>query len=186
MGIHLRKFTLYNDLNFIPEGEYLMTAKLCPSAQQFQDHLAARGYPNQVVEMPASTRTSAEAAAAIGCTVAQIAKSIIFRSESEGSDCAVMVVASGINRVDEKKVLVLIGSAVQKADADFVRQQTGYAIGGVPPTGHTRPVKILIDEDLMQYCEIWAAAGTPFAVFKLTPSQLVEITAGTVANTRVE
>ncbi len=136
--------------------------------------------------MPASTRTSAEAAAAIGCSVAQIAKSIIFKSNIEGSDYAVMVVASGINRVDEKKVQALIGTAVHKADADFVRLQTGYAIGGVPPTGHARQVKILIDEDLMQYNEIWAAAGTPFTVFKLTPSQLVEMTAGTVANTRVE
>jgi prolyl-tRNA editing enzyme YbaK/EbsC (Cys-tRNA(Pro) deacylase) len=163
-----------------------MTAPLSASAQQFQDHLASRGYPNRVVEMPDSTRTSTEAAAAIGCSVAQIAKSIIFRSESEGSDCAIMVVASGINRVDEKKVQALIGSRVKKADADFVRQQTGHAIGGVPPTGHARPVKILIDEDLMRFEEIWAAAGTPFAVFQLTPAQLVEMTAGTVAYTRVD
>lgn len=163
-----------------------MNAHLSASAQQFQDHLAARGYSNRVMEMPASTRTSAEAAAAIGCSVAQIAKSIIFKSNFERSDIAVMVVASGINRVDEKKVQALIGTAVHKADADFVRQQTGYAIGGVPPTGHTRSVKILIDEDLMLFEEIWAAAGTPFAVFKLTPPQLVEITSGTVANTRVE
>jgi prolyl-tRNA editing enzyme YbaK/EbsC (Cys-tRNA(Pro) deacylase) len=163
-----------------------MTAPLSASAQLFQDHLTVRGFNNQVVEMPASTRTSAEAAAAIGCTVAQIAKSIIFRSESEGSDCAIMVVASGINRVDEKKVQALIGSRVKKADADFVRQETGYAIGGVPPTGHARPVKILIDEDLMRFEEIWAAAGTPFAVFQLTPAQLVEMTAGTVAYTRVD
>ena len=163
-----------------------MVASLSVSAQQFQDHLAARSYSNQVVEMPASTRTSAEAASAIGCAVAQIAKSIIFRSESDGSEYAVMVVASGINRVDEKKILTLIGNPVRKADADFVRQQTGYTIGGVPPTGHARPVKILIDEDLMQYDVLWAAAGTPFAVFQLTPAQLVEMTAGSVANTRVD
>ena len=128
-----------------------MTAPLSASAQQFQDHLASRGYPNRVVEMPDSTRTSTEAAAAIGCSVAQIAKSIIFRSEQNDSVLAVMVVASGINRVDEKKVEALIGHPVRKADADFVRQQTGYSIGGVPPTGHDHPVKILIDEDLMQY-----------------------------------
>jgi prolyl-tRNA editing enzyme YbaK/EbsC (Cys-tRNA(Pro) deacylase) len=163
-----------------------MTAPLSASAQQFQDHLASRGYPNRVVEMPDSTRTSTEAAAAIGCSVAQIAKSIIFRSEQNDSVLAVMVVASGINRVDEKKVEALIGHPVRKADADYVRQQTGYAIGGVPPTGHDHPVKILIDEDLMHFSEIWAAAGTPFAVFQLTPAQLVAMTAGTIANTRVD
>ena len=163
-----------------------MTAPLSASAQQFQDHLASRGYPNRVVEMPESTRTSAEAAAAIGCSVAQIAKSIIFRTEQNKSVFAVMVVASGINRVDEKKVQALIGHPVRKADADFVRQQTGYAIGGVPPTGHDHPVKILIDEDLMQFGEIWAAAGSPRAVFQLTPAQLVEMTSGTIANTRVD
>jgi prolyl-tRNA editing enzyme YbaK/EbsC (Cys-tRNA(Pro) deacylase) len=163
-----------------------MTAPLSASAQQFQDHLASRGYPNRVVEMPDSTRTSTEAAAAIGCSVAQIAKSIIFRSEQNDSVLAVMVVASGINRVDEKKVEALIGHPVRKADADFVRQQTGYSIGGVPPTGHDHPVKILIDEDLMQFSEIWAAAGSPRAVFQLTPATLVEMTAGSVADTRVD
>ena len=161
-------------------------ASLSASAQQFQDHLAARGYSNQVVEMPASTRTSSEAAAAIGCAVAQIAKSIIFKAGSDGLEFALMVAASGINRVDEKKILASTGNPVKKAEADFVRQQTGYVIGGVPPTGHARLVKTLIDEDLMQYDEIWAAAGTPFAVFKLTPAQLVEMTAGSVANTRVD
>jgi len=161
-----------------------MTAPLSASAQQFQDHLASRGYPNRVVEMPESTRTSAEAAAAIGCSAAQIAKSIIFKSEQNDSAFAVMVVASGINRVDETKVQALIGHPVRKADADFVRQQTGYAIGGVPPTGHDHPVMILIDEDLMHFGEIWAAAGSPRAVFQLTPAQLVEMTSGTIANTR--
>ncbi len=97
-----------------------------------------------------------------------------------------MVIASGINRVDEKKINGLIGSPIRKADADFVRQQTGYVIGGVPPMGHAHLIRILIDADLMQYDEIWAAAGTPFAVFQLTPAQLVEMTAGTVANTRVD
>ena len=163
-----------------------MTAPLSASAQQFQNHLASRGYPNKVEEMPDSTRTSAEAAAAIGCSVAQIAKSIIFTYEHHDSVLAVMVVASGINRVDEKKVQALIGLPVRKADAEFVRQQTGYSIGGVPPTGHDHPVKILIDEDLIQLGEIWAAAGSPHAVFQLTPAQLVEMTAGTVANIRVD
>jgi prolyl-tRNA editing enzyme YbaK/EbsC (Cys-tRNA(Pro) deacylase) len=163
-----------------------MTAPLSASAQQFQDHLASRGYPNKVEEMPDSTRTSAEAAAAIGCSVAQIAKSILFTYEHHDLVLAMMVVASGINRVDEKKVQALIGLPVRKADAEFVRQQTGYAIGGVPPTGHDHPVKILIDEDLIQLGKIWAAAGSPHAVFQLTPAQLVEMTAGTVANIRVD
>jgi prolyl-tRNA editing enzyme YbaK/EbsC (Cys-tRNA(Pro) deacylase) len=163
-----------------------MENSLSASAQRFQDHLAARGYPNRVVEMPGTTRTSAEAAAAIGCMGAQIAKSIIFRSEIEGTNIAVMVIASGINRVDEKKINGLIGSPIRKADADFVRQETGYVIGGVPPVGHAHLIRILIDADLMQFDEIWAAAGTPFAVFQLTPAQLVEMTAGTVADTRVD
>jgi prolyl-tRNA editing enzyme YbaK/EbsC (Cys-tRNA(Pro) deacylase) len=163
-----------------------MTAPLSASAQQFQDHLASRGYPNKVMEMPDSTRTSAEAATAIGCSVAQIAKSIIFRTEQNDSVIPVMAVASGINRVNEMKVQALIGHRVRKADADFVRQQTGFVIGGVPPIGHVKPLHILIDEDLLKFELIWAAAGSPHAVFQLTPAQLVEMTAGTVANIRVD
>ena len=161
-----------------------MTATLSPSAQQVQNKLADLGYPNQVVEMSDSTRTAAEAAQAVGCGVEQIAKSILFKAGQSGK--AIMVVTSGINRVDEKKVRSLIGEPVKKADADFVRLQTGYAIGGVPPLGHANPLLILVDQDLLKYEEIWAAAGTPFAVFKLTPSQLVQMTAGRVANVRVE
>ena len=96
-----------------------------------------------------------------------------------------MVVTSGINRVDEKKVRDLVGESVKKADADFVRQQTGFAIGGVPPLGHANPIIILVDQDLFKYEEIWAAAGTPFAVFKLTPAQLVEMTSAVMADVRV-
>jgi prolyl-tRNA editing enzyme YbaK/EbsC (Cys-tRNA(Pro) deacylase) len=163
-----------------------MTAPLSVSAQQFQDYLASRGYPNKVVEMPDSTRTSAEAAAAMGCSVGQIAKSILFKTRGTGEDSAVMVVASGANRVDEKKVESLIGLPVSKADADFVREQTGIVIGGVPPIGHVKPLRILIDEDLLKFELIWAAAGSPHAVFLLTPAQLVEMTAGIVADTRVD
>jgi prolyl-tRNA editing enzyme YbaK/EbsC (Cys-tRNA(Pro) deacylase) len=159
-----------------------MSPSLSPSAQLVQNTLTSLGYPNQVVEMPDSTRSAAEAAQAVGCGVEQIAKSILFKAGQSGK--AVMVVTSGANRVDEKKVRELIGESVKKADADFVRQQTGYAIGGVPPLGHANPVLILVDEDLFKYEEIWAAAGNPFAVFKLTPSQLVQMTSGTVANVR--
>jgi prolyl-tRNA editing enzyme YbaK/EbsC (Cys-tRNA(Pro) deacylase) len=161
-----------------------MTNTLNPSARLVQDKLISLGYPNQVIEMPDSTRSAAEAAQAVGCSVEQIAKSILFKAGQSAR--AVLVVTSGTNRVDEKKVRDLIGEPVKKADADFVRQQTGFAIGGVPPLGHASPILILVDEDLLQYPEIWAAAGTPFAVFKLTPSQLVQMTAGRVANVRVE
>lgn len=134
--------------------------------------------------MPDSTRSALEAAQAIGCDVAQIAKSIIFKAGQSGK--AVLVVASGTNRVDEKKVRSLIGEPVKKADADFVRQETGFAIGGVPPLGHAHAPIILIDEDLQKFEEIWAAAGTPFAVFKLTPDQLLKMTGGQTADVKLE
>lgn len=164
----------------------MMQSNLSGSALLVQSHLAALGYSNQVVEVPVSTRTSAEAAVAMGCAVGQIAKSILFKMCSGGEETAVMVVASGTNRVDEKKVEGLVGSPVVKADADFVREQTGFVIGGVPPIGHAQALRILIDADLLQYELIWAAAGSPHAVFQLTPAQLVEMTAGTVAKIRVD
>jgi prolyl-tRNA editing enzyme YbaK/EbsC (Cys-tRNA(Pro) deacylase) len=140
---------------------------------------AALGERFQVLEFDASTRTAADAAAAIGCEVAQIAKSLIFRGATSGR--AVMVIASGADRVDEKKAAHAIGERIARADADFVREATGFAIGGVPPAGHrTKPIT-LIEERLMRFAEIWAAAGTPNAVFRLTPSDLVELTGGRVA-----
>ena len=151
-----------------------------PSALKVQASLGDRF---QVLEFDASTRTAADAAAAIGCEVAQIAKSLIFRGANSGR--AVLVVASGVDRVDEKKAALAVGEPITRADADFVREATGFAIGGVPPVGHkTKPV-VLIEESLMQLHEIWAAAGTPNAVFRLTPSDLVELTGGrTVAVAR--
>lgn len=131
-----------------------------------------------VLEFDAGTRTGDEAAAAIGCTVAEIAKSLVFRSASGRS---VLVIASGANRVDEKKVAALIGEPIGRADADFVRKATGFAIGGVPPVAHAEPPIALIDKALMGYAEIWAAAGTPNAVFRLTPADLVELTRATIA-----
>ncbi|RIK43071.1 MAG: hypothetical protein DCC55_06700 [Chloroflexi bacterium] len=153
-----------------------MTVQLKPSAQRVQDTLTALGFTNQVVELPASTRTSAEAAAAVGCTVGQIAKSLIFQGSESGQ--AVLVIASGANRVDEKKLSARLGEKLQKPDAEFVRSETGFVIGGVPPVGHTRPLTTLIDQDLWQYEEIWAAAGHPNAVFKLTPDELLKMTGG--------
>jgi prolyl-tRNA editing enzyme YbaK/EbsC (Cys-tRNA(Pro) deacylase) len=133
----------------------------------------------QVIEFDESTGTSAEAAAAIGCTLAQIAKSLVFRS---ASDKSVLVVASGVNRVDEKKVGHIIGAKIGRADPDFVRTMTGFAIGGVAPVGHSTAPVVLLDSDLQSFAEIWAAAGTPNAVFKLTPSQLQELTGGQFAD----
>jgi prolyl-tRNA editing enzyme YbaK/EbsC (Cys-tRNA(Pro) deacylase) len=158
------------------------TADLPPAAQRVQDALAALGHAGRVRVMPASTRTSAEAAAAVGCTVAEIAKSIIFRAKP--SQRAVLVIASGVNRVDEKKVAALIGEGIGKADAEFVRARTGFVIGGVPPVAHDTPPVVLIDEDLMRLANIWAAAGTPHAVFPLTGEELVSLTKGKVADIR--
>lgn len=152
------------------------------SAGRVQQALAAAGFAFQVREFPASTRTSAEAAAAIGCAVAQIAKSLIFRGRETGR--AVLVMASGANRVDEKAVACLLGEELERADADFVRAATGFAIGGVPPVGHRQPPVVFIDADLLNLAEIWAAAGTPNAVFRLTPQELVALTGGQVAAIR--
>ena len=151
-----------------------------PSALKVQ---AALGDRFDVLEFDTSTRTAADAAAAIGCAVAEIAKSLIFRGVNSGR--AVLIVASGVDRVDEKKAAAAIGEPIARADADFVREATGFAIGGVPPVGHkTQPI-VLIEESLLGYHIIWAAAGTPNAVFRLTPSELVELTGGrTVAVAR--
>jgi prolyl-tRNA editing enzyme YbaK/EbsC (Cys-tRNA(Pro) deacylase) len=140
---------------------------------------AALGPQFQVLEFDASTRTSQDAACAIGCTVAEIAKSLIFKS-AEGRP--VLVIASGVNRIDERKVAALIGGKIGRADADFVRDATGFAIGGVPPVGHATPPIVLIDQDLEQFAFVWAAAGTPNAVFKVIPADLVRLTKGQVAD----
>jgi len=152
---------------------------LKPSAQKIQDALAARGFSNAVVELPDSTRSAAEAAAALGCDVAQIVKSLVFRARQSGR--AVLVVASGAHRVDEKRIEALVGEPIGKADADFVREQTGFAIGGVPPLGHARELVAIVDEELLKLERIWAAAGHPNAVFGLTPAELVAMTGGRVA-----
>ena len=155
-----------------------MADSLSASAQKVQDFLAARGHELQVIELPASTRTAMEAAEAIGVSVGQIVKSLIFRAKR--SHRPVLVIASCSNRVNEKQIEALIGEPLGKADAEFVRIQTGYAIGGVPPVAHANPIPVYIDQDLLQYEEVWAAAGTPHAVFRLTPDELVGLTGGQV------
>jgi prolyl-tRNA editing enzyme YbaK/EbsC (Cys-tRNA(Pro) deacylase) len=132
----------------------------------------------EVMEFEASTRSADEAAAAIGCTVAQIAKSLVFRAAV--SDRPVIVITSGTNRVSESIVATHLGETIERANAAFVRDRTGFAIGGVPPIGHSEPVLIIIiDEDLRSFDEIWAAAGTPNAVFRLNFDDLVQLTRGT-------
>ena len=151
---------------------------LSASAQKVQDALGALGFSNPVQELPQTTRTSAEAAQAIGCSVDQIAKTLVFRGKN--TQKAVLIIASGINRVNEKKMVEYLGEAIERPDADFVRQKTGFVIGGVAPVGHAEKLEILIDEDLLRFEEIWAAAGNPYAVFKLLPSELVKMTSGRV------
>jgi prolyl-tRNA editing enzyme YbaK/EbsC (Cys-tRNA(Pro) deacylase) len=144
-----------------------------PSALKVQ---AVLGSSYKVLEFDASTKTAADAAAAVGCDVGQIAKSVIFKATA--SDRAVLV----INRVDEKKVAALLGEKLERADADFVREKTGFAIGGVPPVGHATQSAVMIDRSLANYVSIWAAAGTPHAVFELTFNNLVALTAGLVTD----
>ena len=156
-----------------------MPAELSPSAQKVQAALQALGLELQVIEMPASTRTAVEAAQAVGCEVGQIVKSLIFRRKHSG--LPLLIAASGANRVDEHKIAALTGEPIGRADPEFVRLHTGFAIGGVTLVGHPQPLETLIDEDLLQYAEIWAAAGTPNAVFRLSPADLVKMTGGKVA-----
>lgn len=157
-------------------------AEIRSSADRVRQALAALGHAPDIRAFSETTRTSADAAAAIGCTVGQIAKSLVFRAV--GSDRAVLIIASGANRVDESLVSAAVGDRIAKADAAFVRDRTGFAIGGVAPVGHTEKPIIVIDEDLFQHGEIWAAAGTPNAVFRLTPAALAAMTDGRVIKVR--
>jgi prolyl-tRNA editing enzyme YbaK/EbsC (Cys-tRNA(Pro) deacylase) len=157
-----------------------MSVSLSPNVQKVQDALKVLGFSIQVVELQARTRTSAEAAQAVGCQVEQIAKSLVFQTRI--SHKPILVIASGPNRVNEEKIAGLVSEPIGKADADFVRQHTGFAIGGVPPVGHLEKLEIFIDQDLLQHETIWAAAGSPHAVFKLTPQDLVKMTGGLVTS----
>ncbi|MFN2464841.1 MAG: YbaK/EbsC family protein [Candidatus Dormibacteria bacterium] len=142
------------------------------------EELERRGSAAQVVELPDSARTAAEAAAAVGCAVEQIAKSLVFRGAASGQP--ILVIASGGNRVDVAAVADHLGESLGRADADWVRETTGFAIGGVPPIAHRTPPTVYIDEDLLGFPDVWAAAGTPNAVFRITPAELVTLTGGTL------
>ncbi len=145
--------------------------------QRVTRELAARGHPHVPLWLEVSARTSQEAAEALGVQVGQIAKSVIFRRKAD--DVAVLVVTSGDKRVDEKRVASHTGP-LGRADADFVKARTGFSIGGVSPLAHSTPVVTLIDRELFRFDEIWAAAGHPNGVFRLSPQQLAALTASPV------
>lgn len=149
-----------------------------PSVRRVNDALSAAGVEPGIREFPESTRTAAEAAAAIGTTVERIVKSLAFAAGDE----TVIVLASGVNRVDMARLGELVGQAIGRAHPDRVRRDTGFAIGGVPPLGYEQPLKVFVDRDLLQYDEVWAAAGTPNAVFPIGPDELVRVSGGTVAD----
>jgi prolyl-tRNA editing enzyme YbaK/EbsC (Cys-tRNA(Pro) deacylase) len=157
-------------------------AQLSKSTQRVEEALAQSGLPLQVVELSASTRTAKEAADTIGCEVAQIVKSLVFRTVNTKKP--VLVLASGVNRVNEQAIAAELNEPIEKADAEFIRDQTGFAIGGVAPVGHTHPLLTFIDTDLLQYQDLWAAAGTPNTVFRLSSSQIESLTNGKVINVK--
>ncbi len=155
-----------------------MTQELSSSARKVKEALQDLGMSLDVIELPASTRTAIDAAQAVNCQLGQIVKSLVFKAKR--SQRPVLVLASGQNRVDERLIEELIGEPLGKADADFVRQHTGFVIGGVPPVAHLEKLETFIDEDLLTFPVLWAAAGTPHAVFQLIPLELVRITSGKV------
>lgn len=155
-----------------------MTAKPLPaSARRVQDALAAAGTDARVIELPVAARTSQQAADALGIEVGQIAKSLIFRAVPSGR--AVLVIAAGDRRVDEARISALLGEAIERATPDFVREHSGFAIGGVAPVAHARPMTTFIDASLRRFDVVWAAGGTPHCVFPIAPAELVRVSGGT-------
>lgn len=152
--------------------------QLSSSAQKIQNLLNALGYDYSVIEHAESTRTAQEAADRAGCELGQIVKSLIFRGKTSGKP--ILVLTSGANRVDEKRISEYAGESIGRADADFVRSVTGFAIGGVPPIGHNEKMETYIDEDFLPYQTIWAAAGTPNAIFELKTEDLQKMTDGKI------
>lgn len=156
-----------------------------PTAQKVADAAKALGLDIRVIEFEASTHTAEDAADAVGCTVGQIVKSLLFVVRDQPT----LVLVRGDHRLDEKKLAAQCGvgrKQVKRGDADTARQATGFAIGGVPPFGHATSLPVYIDADLQQFNVIWAAAGTPNAVFEITPQALIRATQGTVADVKLE
>jgi prolyl-tRNA editing enzyme YbaK/EbsC (Cys-tRNA(Pro) deacylase) len=154
-----------------------MAASLPPSAERVQQALAAAGVAAQVVELQVAARTSQQAADALGIAVGQIAKSLIFRAAQSGR--AVLVIAAGDRRVSEARIGALLGEPIERATPDFVREQAGFAIGGVAPLGHACPMVTYVDASLRRYATVWAAGGTPHCVFPISPDELVRVSGGT-------
>jgi len=152
------------------------------SAQKVQDLLTSQGFDCKVIESTESTRTAQEAADRAGCLLGQIIKSLIFKGKTGHKP--ILVLTSGANRVDEKRISEYANESIVRADADFVRAVTGFAIGGVPPLGHVQKMETYLDEDLLQYKTIWGAAGTPNAIFELTPDDLIKMTNGKVVRVK--
>jgi len=158
----------------------LPNGRLSDAAQRVQDALRAAGFANAVRELAEPVRTAQAAADAVGCTVGQIVKSLVFRGESSGR--AFMVVASGARRVDTARLAALAGEPVGMGDPRFVREATGYAIGGIPPLGHARALEVFVDSHLLAHGSLWAAAGHPNSLFPLTPDELCRMTGGRVVD----
>ena len=158
----------------------MLDNELSKSAHIVQKCLCDKGLPFKVVQLSESTRTAQEAANTIGCKVAQIVKFLVFRTKDTGK--AILILASGVNRVNEKKFKELLGEELTRPDAEFVREVTGFAIGGIPPVGHKNSIETYIDEDLLTLKELWAAAGTPNAVFSLPSGEIVNLTGGKVVS----
>jgi len=153
------------------------------AVRRVDDALRSFGGEHALVELTEPARTAADAARLVGCRVAQIANSLVFKMPTR--DAAILVMASGGRRVDPARIAEAVGEPVDKADADFVRARTGFVIGGVAPVGHIAPpAAILVDEELLAWPEIWAAAGHPHTVFRLTPDELVQMTGGRIAKVR--
>jgi prolyl-tRNA editing enzyme YbaK/EbsC (Cys-tRNA(Pro) deacylase) len=155
---------------------------LSPSAQKVQEQIKSLGFDYTVIEHAESTRTAQEAADRAGCELGQIVKSLIFKGKE--SNKPILVLTSGANRVDEKRISEYAGEAIGRADADFARAVTGFAIGGIPPVGHIQPMETYLDEDFLKYETIWAAAGTPNAIFELKTSDLQKMTGGRVVRVK--
>lgn len=151
---------------------------LSKSAQVIQDLLSKKGISFMVIELAASTRTAQDAASTIGCTIGQIVKSLIFKIKETNEP--ILILASGPNRVSEERIETEFRQKITKADADFTREVTEFAIGGIPPVGHKQKIRTFIDQDLLKFQELWAAAGTPNAIFNLTPADLLMLTDGKV------
>lgn len=153
---------------------------MASSIERVREALAQVGLAPRIVEFSQSTRTASEAAAAIGTSVPKIVKSLVFLAGGE----PIVVLASGANRVDTTRLAAALGKPIARADADRVRSATGFSIGGVAPLGYPDPLEVVLDRDLLQYDEVWAAAGAPHAVFSIQPAELVRVTGARVLDVR--